>query len=275
MGSCRKKTAVLAVVGTLGALVSGLLAPAAAAGSLVDVRARGKLVVLSFPHQESSFVRVDVERGLGFYEGIDVDLMTAFASSLGVELEIHPVRPTFAALVPALLAGEGDVIATSFTITAERRARMLFSEPYFTVYAVVLAKKERGFASVADLAGKVGSSVQGSSLHERMKALPGVKLHFVDFTRWNYDAVAADEADFTVVDETGTGQLLPLYPELGLAFRLPGTDHYGYALAPGAEDLRAALDAFLVEARKSGRLDEIVRRHLGDGVSSGLADIQR
>ncbi len=276
MSSSWKWTAALAQLAQIAGACAllALTAPAAAA-PLKEVKARGKLIVLSFPHQESGFIRVDVERGLDFYQGIDFDLMQELARSLGVALEVRPVKPAFGALVPALLAGEGDLIASSFTITAERRRKLVFSRPYFAVETVVVAKKGRGFKKPADLAGKVGSVVQGSSLHERVKALSSAPPHFVEFTRWNYDAVSERQADFTVLDATGTWHLLPIYPDLEVAFTLPGVDHYGFAFAPGNEDLRDALDAYLAQVHASGQLDAIVRRHLGDSASSGLTQPAR
>jgi polar amino acid transport system substrate-binding protein len=269
MSSFWKRCAVPAA-----ALACALVAPPepAAAAPLKEVKARGKLIALAFPNQENRFVRVDVERGLGFYEGINVDLMQEFACALGVTLEVRPVKPTFGAQIPALLAGEGDLIASSFTITPERRAQMIFSQPYFELRKVVVAKKSLGLSGPADLAGRKGSVVIGSNVEDLVRKISRVPPHRVEFTRWNYDAITEGEAEFAVLDGPAAWHLLPLYPDLEIAFTLPGVDHYGFALAPGSEDLRDALDAFLAGIQQSGQLAEIVRRHLGESGSSGVAD---
>jgi ABC-type amino acid transport substrate-binding protein len=237
-------------------------AGAAAHSSVAAVKARGKLVMLCFPHQESPFIRVDVELGLDHYDGIDFEIMDGFARSLGVALEVRPVKPSFATLVPALLAGDGDVIASSFSITPERRQKVDFSRPYFTVHAVVLVRKDSTARSPADLAGKTAATVPGSSLEERIKQLHPGRIHYVDFTRWNYDALSEKEADFTVLDDTSTMRLLPLYRDLKLAFPLPGVDDYGYAVAPKS-DLRQAIDRYLDDLQRTGRLDKILQFYLG------------
>jgi ABC-type amino acid transport substrate-binding protein len=248
---------VLAVL--IATLFAG--ARAAQASSVAAVKARGKLVLLCFPHQESPFIRVKVEVDLKHYDGIDYEVMEGFARSLGVALEVRPVKPTFAALVPALLAGDGDVVGSSFSITPERRQRVDFSAPYFTVRTVVVVPADSPIRSSSDLAGKVGATVQGSSLEERIKALHPGRLHYVDFTRWNYDALVEKQADFTVLDETSTWRLLHLYPGLKVAFTLPGADEYGYAVAPKS-DLKGALDRYLAELKRSGKLTEIVNRYM-------------
>jgi ABC-type amino acid transport substrate-binding protein len=243
-------------------------APAVAGSSVAAVKARGKLVMLCFPHQESPFIRVDVELGLDHYDGIDYEIMDGFARSLGVALAVRPVKPSFATLVPALLAGEGDVIASSFSITPERRQKVDFSRPYFTVHTVVLVRQESTARSPADLAGKTASTVPGSSLEERIKQLHPGRIHYVDFTRWNYDALSEKEADFTVLDDTSTLRLLPLYRDLKLAFPLPGVDDYGFAVAPKS-DLREALDHYLDGLRSTGRLDKILQFYLGPPPTTG------
>lgn len=229
--------------------------------TLADVQASGKLVMLCYPHQESAFIHVDVEKGLGHYGGIDYDLLDGFAKSLGVVLEVRPVKPSFSELVPDLLAGKGDVIASSFSITPERNKKVAFSTPYFTVKRVVVARKGSGLLSPADLAGRTGSAVKNSSLHERMKTLPGVQLHFEEFPRWNLDAVDTGKAAFTLVDDSGLRRLLPLYPALEIAFALPEEDFYSFALMPGSQ-LLGALNVYINRLEESGELAAIVKRHL-------------
>jgi ABC-type amino acid transport substrate-binding protein len=255
-------------------LVSLLLlsAVSAGAGSLAAVKARGKLVMLAFPHQESAFIRVKVEVDLQHYDGIDYEILEGFAQSLGVALEVHPVKPSFSDLVPALLRGDGDVIGSSFSITPERQAKVDFSAPYFAGRIVVVVPKDSPIHGEADLTGKTGATVRGSSLEERMKKLPGVRFHYVDFTRWNYDALMEKAADFTLVDESSAWRVLPAYPRLRMAFALPGKDLYGFAVAPKS-DLRPALDAYLNTIKANGRLDQIVKRYLGDKAGSGVPQV--
>jgi ABC-type amino acid transport substrate-binding protein len=248
-------------------------AAAAGATTVAEVQARGRLVMLTFPDMESPFIRVDVDRGFGYYKGIDYDILSGFARSLGVSLEVRPVKPAFSDLVPTLLRGEGDVVASSFSITPERRRKVDFTTPYFGVRTVVVVPRDSPIRSVADLAGKTASAVPGSSLEGEIKKLGvgDVKLHYVDFMRWNYDALMAKEADFTVLEEPFVWSLLEAYPDLKIGFALPGKDAYGFAVSPGS-DLRASLDAYLARLKGSGQLDAIVRKYLGSKAGSGVTE---
>ncbi len=239
--------------------------------AVAAIRQRGKLVMLSFPHQKSIFVRTDVAKGAmpkfgtaDRFSGIDVDLMMALAGSLGVELWIRPVsEPSFGALIPDLLAGKGDLIASSFTITEQRREQVVFSEPYYAVYPVIVARKGTTIESPADLTDKVASTIPGSSHEEHLRRLgvPAARLFRVSFVFEDYTAVLDGDADFTLVDSSSAERVLPKLKELEIAFRLPGEDHYGFAVPPGS-NLIAYLNRFVAEMKRSGRLQEIIHRHL-------------
>lgn len=262
---------LLSRIVAMGLVLAGIGASSPPESHLAEIKSRGNLVMLSFPHQESAFVRTNVVSGpmrrigtANGFQGIDVDLMKAFAESLGVRLDIRPVsEPSYGALIPDLLAGKGDLIASSFTITAERKQKVDFSDPYYSVYPVILTRVGSPIAAVADLAGKRAAAIPGSSQEEHLREL-GVaseKILAVDFRLETYTAVMDGEADFTLADSSSAMRFLHGYPKLRIAFRLPGEDEYGFAV-PRGSDLREALNRFLAEMKTTGALERIIRRHM-------------
>lgn len=261
---CRLRVSLAAAV-ILAGLGVAACAPSTppAASDLEAVRARGRLIMLAWPHQESTFVRRMIkeygEEGLDRFAGIDVDLMQRFAAHLGVELEVKPVGEGFSSLVPSLLAGDGDLVASSMTITEARKAKVDFSAPYFAVGLVVLVPIESPVQGVDDIAGLTAATVRGSSHEEHLRRVgfDDAHLFYVDFTLENYQAVAYGDADLTVVDSGSAATVLPQYAALGerlrQAFDLPDKDYYGIAVRPGS-DLRQALDEFLAQEKAAGRL---------------------
>ena len=244
--------------------------PAGTASDLDEIRRNGKLTMLCWPHQESSFVRRMVaeygEQGLNRFAGIDVEILRGFAESLGVSLEVKPMRQSFAELIPSLLAGEGQVIGSSLTITEARSRKIEFSEPYHRVKKVVIARRGSQLTSVADFAGKVAAVVAGSSHEEQLLALSSEDLEIrrTSFTFENYTEVAEGKADFTVVDTGSVDRVLRENADLailGRAFVFPRDDEYGFAVAPGS-DLRAPLDTYLHGLTSSGELARIKARYL-------------
>ncbi len=242
-------------------LALAALAPAGAhAATVAQVKAKGKLVMLCYPHPLSTFVKRG--KNPGSYTGVDVSLMQTFAKSLGVPLEIKPVAD-FDDLIPALRRGEGDVIASSYSITKERAELVDYSDAYFPVLVMAVVRKDSPIGKIEDLRGKRGSTVPGSSQEERLRAVPAVVLHHVASSPQNYDAVAEGEADFAFMDSTSVLTNLQRYPALKVAFHLPGAEYYGYAVTKGS-DLKTAISDHLERLRKSGLLYDVIRRHLGE-----------
>ncbi len=71
--------------------------------------------------------------------GFDICLGQLIAREYGANIEV--VGMIFRDLIPALTAGEIDLIAAAMTITEERKQTVDFSVPYFTTEQVILIKK--------------------------------------------------------------------------------------------------------------------------------------
>src|ERR1700752_5233274 len=66
------------------------------------------------------------EEGIGF----DVELITAIAKGLGLEINLVN-NPSFDALIPSLQDGHYDAVISAMTINDERKKQINFSDPYF------------------------------------------------------------------------------------------------------------------------------------------------
>src|SRR5438045_144821 len=93
-------------------------------GTLDRVRKSGELRVgtdATYPPFESA-------EG-GDFSGFDIDLANAIARELGVKARF--INASFDGIFPALQNGTFDVVMSSVTVTPERSASMLFSDPYY------------------------------------------------------------------------------------------------------------------------------------------------
>jgi glutamine transport system substrate-binding protein len=269
------------------ALAVGLTATGAAAGGdLADVKARGKLVVLTFPLIEDSFMAVDVEgmRKLGlalkdmrdpqYFKGIDLDLVSGFAKTLGVKVEIRPELSGYGGLIPALDRRDGDVAASSFAITPQRQTTADFSTPYILQWDVAAVRPDSKIRSMADLKGKKVAVIEGSSQFERLKTLNlNPQILLTKFVLEGYTAVTEGEADYTLMESRAAvgDPVSPQYEALRVGVRVNETA-YGIAMRKGS-DLKAPLDAYLDGLRKSGELDRILARH-GQGATKKAAPVK-
>jgi len=278
--ACRRAAARRSVTVPAGAacLAAGLLlvtaGGAARAGDLADVQARGKLVMLTYPVQGTHFSSVDLEamrqaglklselRQPGQFHGIDVDLMSGFAKSLGVQLEIHAVADGYGALLPSLNRRLGDLVASELTITPQRRQLADFTDPYATNWIAVVVRRDSLVTSPADLRGKRASLLSGSSHVEFLKSVaPGARIQLTQFDLEDLGAVDGGSADFTLMDTPvppGT-EVDSLHPGLKVAFRLREIGD-GIAVRKGS-DLLPRLQAYLASLKASGELARILDRN--------------
>lgn len=67
--------------------------------------------------------------------GFDIELASLFAESINRPIEFTDMN--FSALIPSLISGRQDMIATCLNITPERAESILFSDPYFLCEALV------------------------------------------------------------------------------------------------------------------------------------------
>lgn len=252
------------------ALSTTIAVPSCFASTVEEVQSRGRLTVISFPHQDSRFISVNLETGAmqevgtaEHFSGVDVDMMSAFAAKLGVALEIRPIKvPSYGELIPALIRGEGDIVASSLSITEARQELADFSEPYYGTKVVVVVPRDVQAESFKDLAGSTAATIPGTSHEEILHAngFDAGQIDHVAFTRDNLLAVDEGSVGFTVMDAQSVARLASEFPNLKIAFHLPGGDEYGYAVSKGS-DLLEPLNELIRTMKKSGELGRIIESH--------------
>jgi polar amino acid transport system substrate-binding protein len=228
------------------------------ASDMADVKARGKVVMLCSPHPRSDFIRRD---GDGYF-GLDCEILKTFAAFHEIRLEVEPV-PKFSDLIPWLLEGKGDVIASSFSINQERRREVDFSESYFPVRVMVVAVKGSSIAGESDLPGLRAAVVPGSSLEAFIREkVPDVDLVHVEQTPLVYDAIVTGKSDYAPVDSTAALTYLKSFSDLETVFSFSDRFGYGFAVSKGS-DISEALSQHVERLRSTGVYYKMLQRTLG------------
>src|SRR5262245_47680471 len=101
---------------------------------LSRIQGKGELVVGT----AASMPPMNMTTKTGEIIGLDIDLARAMAQAMKVKLRITPIP--FADLLPALEAGQVDMVVSSMTMTPERNRRVAFVGPYFLSGKSFLAK---------------------------------------------------------------------------------------------------------------------------------------
>jgi polar amino acid transport system substrate-binding protein len=138
---------------------------AASAGTLDDVKARGKLIA-GVRFDSPPFGSLNES---GKPVGFDIDLISEVGKRLGVEVEL--VQVTAKTRIPLLESSKVDVIAAALTHTRERDKQIDYSISYLLDGQKILVTKGSPIRSYQDLAGKTVAAVQGSYNEAQIRKL--------------------------------------------------------------------------------------------------------
>jgi ABC-type amino acid transport substrate-binding protein len=247
-------------------LLAGLLALAlvgqAAAGTLDDVKKRGRLIAgvkTDFP----PFGYVDsAGKNLGF----DVDIAHLFAKALfGDEHKVELVAVTSGNRIPFLQSGKIDIIIASVTVTDERRQVVEFSSPYFMSGGLLLVPRNSPIKGVEDLAGKTVAVIQGAIQDQDIAQL-APKANRVKFGKVSEAvlAVKGGRADAFSQDDILILTLAKENPDLKAVGKPFTPRPYGIAVRKGDVDFIKWVDGQLAKMKKDGTYDKLWKKYFGD-----------
>ena len=221
--------------------------------------------------------------------GVTYEYMRAFEAFLrkrqrakrAPQVAVHFVPVSRDRLIPALLAGEGDLVAANLTVTPERRAEVDFSDPYLKNVreVVITGPASPEVATLDDLAGQEVWVRRSSSYWASLEAL---NRRLTAAERAPAGLVAVDEhlededllemlnvglIPLTVVDDHKARLWTRLLPDIrvreDLALREGG--EIAFAIRERSPRLKAALDAFVAKHGKGTTFGNVVfGRYLGN-----------
>ena len=187
--------------------------------------------------------------------------------SLQTQLVFIPVP--FDQLIPALLEGRGDIVASGLTNTPDRRKQVTFTTPYLPKIdeIVVSHKATKGLNDLIDLSGRRVAVVRASSYVDSLKSLNSQlraqKRKPVNIFQVSENLEAEDVLELvnagvlkvTVVDrhiaELWSGVLTNLALHTNLKASKGG--QIAWAVRPNNPDLRKSLNRF-IKGNKKGTL---------------------
>ncbi|GAA2013396.1 ABC transporter substrate-binding protein [Brevibacterium samyangense] len=219
----------------------------------------GKLTVCSeMPYEPFEFVN-DAGETVGF----DVDIATALADDLGLELEV--ISTSFEGIQSgvALDAGQCDLAMAGMAITEERATKMDFSKPILNDNLALMAHKDSGFTSIEDVTElKVG--VQQATTSETVAEERGV-VSPVQFEELGLltQSVAAKQIDAGIANVSAINTATQQDPNLVLVEDLETGEVLGAAVKKGNTELLEAFESNMTDLRESGEYDAIVEEWFG------------
>ncbi|HUS60815.1 MAG TPA: transporter substrate-binding domain-containing protein [Acidimicrobiales bacterium] len=228
----------------------------------IDTIATGKLTVCSdIPYAPFEFEEA------GNVVGIDPDLMRAVGHDL--ELDVVFQDTDFDGIFAALAARKCDVIASSVSITDERKKANDFTDGYFEINQSLLVRV--GDKSTVDSLEKLSGRVVGVQSETTGAAFANERAKDAGFKVKEF--TGADEM-FTALKAKQVDGLVQDFPINAYNARVTGDtfvakvftdtekEQYGFVVRKGNDELRKAIDKALDGLRASGGYDKILGKYL-------------
>ena len=229
----------------------------------VSLISSGKLTVCSdIPYSPFEF-----ETDAGDVTGFDYDVVAAMSTSLGLEAPSFQTTP-FDSILPALIAGNCDIIASAMTITDERAEQVNFTDPYFDADQSLLVTKanEDTYATLADLAGQtIGVQAETTGLdYATENTPPGATIQEFEGASELFAALAAGQIQAVLQDYPVNIYRANQQPDEVVVTEVFQTNEsYGFAMTKENTELQAALNAALEQLNSSGEYDTLYEEWFG------------
>jgi len=255
---------VLGLGGAIGHLVQRPAPEGPAASLLSTVLAEGKLVVVTRNSPTTYFVGREGEMGFEF------ELISSFADTLGVELELQ-TRGTVQELLEAVESGEAHLAAAGLTKTRERRQRFTFGPVYKTVTQQLVCNRygelPRELEELPDYSIDV---VAGSSYEENLRRLKAGRLPELSWTADDgvsteelLERVARLEVDCTVADSNIVALSRRYHPQLKVPFDMSKPEQLAWVFPDDGQLLAGRAHAYFNSLKRERRLVELNEKYYG------------
>ena len=202
--------------------------------------------------------------GTGF-EGIDVEIASAIADKLGLELQIDDMD--FDSALVAVQNGSSDVVLAGLSYSEERDEILDFTDSYATGVQVVIVK-EGSDVTLDNLGEKMIGTQRGTTGYIYASDTPENGGYGEDHVS-GYDngatavqALVNGQVDAVIIDEAPAKEYVPANEGLTI---LPGNwveEQYCAAVNEGNEALLNAINTALNELIEDGTVEEIIAKYI-------------
>jgi polar amino acid transport system substrate-binding protein len=215
---------------------------------------------------QAGFIPFEMKDNKGNWKGFDIDIMSEFSKFLSLELKM--IDTTMDGLIPALITGKCDLVASGLTITKERQKAILFSKPVYTVVVTAAfldtpdnRKKYKSFSDIDVKDTKIATHTgSAATLFLKSSIKNAAHLQF-DTESDEVNAVIQKRANVFVEDDVFISQVSK---EMKIKFYTLFSDEKGnLAMATRKKDilLMEKFNEFLDKIKKNGQYESIKKNY--------------
>ncbi|WP_123029594.1 glutamate ABC transporter substrate-binding protein [Mycolicibacterium stellerae] len=229
--------------------------------TMAAIQERGRLIV---GVDQNTFMFGYRDPASGRLEGFDIDLAREIARRIfgdpdRIDLQVVEAGQRESALD----SGRVDLVVRTFSITCERKENIDFSTTYFYAKQRILARRDSGIGSAADLSGKRVCSVSGTTSLKRVFDLDP-RPTLIGVTSWTDCLLMLQQGQVDAVstDDVVLKGLARQDPDVDVVGESLGIEPYGVGIKKGNDDLVRFVNGALEDIRAEGTWERLYDRWL-------------
>ncbi|HST03139.1 MAG TPA: ABC transporter substrate-binding protein, partial [Chloroflexia bacterium] len=197
--------------------------------------------------------------------GFDIDVAAEIASRMGLQSKV--INFNFNDIIPALNAGQFDIIVSAMNITPERSQSVDFVQYYAAGQSVLVPKgNPKGIKTLDDLSGLTVAVQQGTSEQDSLTAenatLSAAGKPAINVLVYGTDTDAVDQlrvgrADAAMDDDPVAAYYVALSPSFEVAIAAYNPQDEGIAISKTNADMKTAITKAISDMKSDGTLDTI------------------
>ena len=193
--------------------------------------------------------------------GFDIEMMTAIAKEAGLDIEF--VNVGFDPLLAGMAQCQYDAAVSAMTITPDRQANMLFSDPYLNAGQIVTVQiANTTINSKDDLAGKTVGAQIGTTGAIEVGNISGAALTTFDTVDLAFLALQNGQIDAVVADSpTAAGFVAQNADKLKMVGSVFTDENYGIAVCKTKPELQAKINQGLAAIKANGTFDALLTKY--------------
>jgi len=203
----------------------------------------------------------------GGYTGIDVEIATAIADKLGLELVVDDMD--FSATIAAVQSGKSDMVMAGMTVLPEREENINFTIPYQNAVQVVIVPEDSDIQTFDDLANdKMIGCQEGTTGYVYCSAPPEEdgygEDHVLSYTNgaMAVQALIGGKIDAVVIDNQPAKEFVAVNEGLRILDTDFANEDYAIGIAKDNDALLNAVNGALEELIADGTVQSIIDKYI-------------
>ncbi|WP_235986114.1 transporter substrate-binding domain-containing protein [Clostridium vitabionis] len=197
----------------------------------------------------------------GGYEGIDVEIATAIADKLGLELAVDDMD--FSSVITSVASGKSDIAMAGLTVNEERKQNLDFTDSYQNAVQSIIVKDDSEIKTADDLgnANAIGCQ-EGTTGYIYCSDSYGDKAIAYQDGATAVQALVQGKVDAVVIDNEPAKAYVAANQGLKILDTPFEDEDYAIGVAKGNTELLKSVNGALEQLQQDGTVKKIVDKYI-------------